>query len=311
MYMLMVVRNQNKDTMDRLQLLQLSRLPKNAVPALNSQQQELLLGMREEIRTLLLLGKNGLKLQKETNERRWKTLAIVGFVWNCVLWLSYVTWIGSVVFTETCQSGTRGICFLWVVLLFSSFIRFSVPVSIVMRFLVVCDVVMDKIDMWFELHRGQVNIEEVCVLLGYNMAYRRKMAHQFQFVFITMFILPIFTIVLAFIANVLDPGVLAHDYFFLIWSFHYALLACVTFRKAAQISSKGKSLRSRLIERMACGQVTFTNPPEQIRAYKEFLSQESGGFRVFGIEITESLLSKIVGVLITLLTFLSDNLLKS
>lgn len=153
MYMLMVVRNQNKDTMDRLQLLQLSRLQKRSARAQQSTTR-VAVGYARGNSDASLLGKNGLKLQKETNERRWKTLAIVGFVWNCVLWLSYVTWIGSVVFTETCQSGTRGICFLWVVLLFSSFIRFSVPVSIVMRFLVVCDVVMDKIDMWFELHRA-------------------------------------------------------------------------------------------------------------------------------------------------------------
>jgi hypothetical protein len=310
-FMVMVVRKQNILTKMRLKLLNMSSITNEQdIPfnGLSQNEYDMLVGMVEEVKSLESLGKTGILEQQKENSKKWRNYLIISLIWTLILWILYAIWISLSIYKTTCNNSDDGnICLAFIIILLTSFVRFMVPILIVFTFVLGCDIVIQKINLWFNLHKGKVDIVNVCTLLEYNIRNRNRIATTWQWVFLTLFIIPLICMVLVFIATLKQSNIINNEWFFLVYCVHYTLLAYIAFQKASSIGSTSQSIRSRLNCPIAQGIVTFTNGEQQVRAYMQYLKDCYSGFVVFGITINDTLLKTFISLYIFILSWLADN----
>lgn len=268
-------------------------------------------GLVAEMHSLHKLGKE--KVNKMYNRRftKWKRNMLIASVWIVTLCTIYSVWIGRYVLRVTCNAEEAGVCATFLLLLLSSVVRFSIPLFIVFMFAHESDIVTKKIDIWYNMHNGVVDTAIVCALLKHNIKMRKYFANSWQNVFLVMFIIPVGGMLAIFAATLKDRTIIDNEWFFWVYCVHYSAVALFVFFKASTISANSFDIRTDLLGNTAIGRVSFINEKEQTDNYKQYLEKCYGGFEIFGFSITKSKLSSISALLITIISWMIDNVARA
>jgi hypothetical protein len=249
----------------------------------------------------------GLRKQDESDHWRWRKYFIISVIWSLSLQFTYGIWIGLDVFSRSCNAEYAGVCALFVILFSTSIIRFIVPILIVFCFIFECDLVIHKIERWYRLHNGKVDVKFVCGRLQQNISDRLRMASSWQWSFLTTFILPILCMLMIGVATLFERTIVRNNWFFFIYCVHFATMGIIAFGRAEGIGSRSSSIRSRLHLPIACGEMTWVGTADQIESYKEYLKICYSGFEVMGMTMDKTNLNRIIGGLMVVITYLFDN----
>ncbi len=146
-----------------------STIDPNYDSRLNTKEYETLLELVEEVRSLSNLGEQKIKKRNIANRAQWELYMVVVLIWTVLLFIIYGVWISVYVFETTCNSKYGGVCFTFLILLFTSVLRFSVPLFILFYFVYECDIIKQKANDFIQLHYGKVNVSNLSILLRNNM----------------------------------------------------------------------------------------------------------------------------------------------
>ncbi|AYV77686.1 MAG: hypothetical protein Edafosvirus1_17 [Edafosvirus sp.] len=279
------------------------------VASLTPPDSQMLNGFLEELQVAINYGKIELENQKQQNIKTWNSYMHYASVWWCLLQSLYAVWIISAVFDSNAESSGKAI---FTILLITSPIRFSIPIFITFRFLYDCNLAIEKIFKWRQLHHGKVNVAHVCNLLRHNVQTRKQMEDWWQLVFLTMFCLPLICMILVFLATIENGSIVKNQWFFLVYCMHYSGLAFVAFRKACQVGHVSKQQRVLLLSDVATGNCEYVNSTDtQIKSYKEYIKLCYPGFEIFGLAISDELLVGLSVTLASLIGWLADHVLRN
>ena len=273
---------------------------------MSADERDTLLWMVEEVHSYQFITSAQVSKRQKAHQRCWRNYMIAALIWTLALCSVYGVWIGMTVFDEACGAQS-GVCLTFALLLCTSFVRFSLPLLVVFIFALDCDVIVQQIDLFDRWHVGTVDVAAVCTLLEYNIKARKEMARRWQVVFLTLFIIPLFSMLLMFVATLKDRSIIVNEWFFLLYCVHYTIIALIAFWKAASIRGDSFNIRKGLLSKVARGVIQFSGEPDQVQAYKSYLRECYNGFEVFGVTITYQLLTTVAFAYSGIISLLTEN----
>jgi hypothetical protein len=282
--------------------------------SLNEEEQDMLDGMVSEMQSLEKLGEKGIAYRHKGNVACWNTYMILASVWTIFLWIIYTVWVGVFALDTECNSnsptGTPGVCTIFIMLIFTSLVRFSIPIFILFTFVFNCRIVLQKINVFSQLHYGDVDTAVVCDLLRYNIKNRQHFASTWQWVFLAMFIIPLFCMILMAAAILLHKDIIHNEWFFLVYCVHYTLIGLIAVASASSISANSFDIRTDLVSNVARNKTKFINDREHVDAYFSYMEKCYNGFTVFGNKVDYKLLSQLSVILAGIISWLAENISK-
>lgn len=269
--------------------------------------------MEQEIKSLELLGMDGIKEQQRRNAIQWNMYMKRMTLWTACLCVVYLIWDSMYVFGETCNSQYSSVCFIFLIMWLTSPLRFGIPLIIMAKFTMECTMIIQRIEQFVNLHKNNKNnnsIVERCNQWSTLVQTLERMAHWWQGVFLTSVGLPLVSMIIVVAATLRDSNIVHNEWFFLVYCVHYSIFALFVFHQASSISSSTGNMSTVLREWQLQDLVHFDQQVDnqtRVQEYWWYLSHRYSGFKVGGVTITESLSSQLRVVLIAIITWLSDN----